>query len=88
MLSISEQYDIQYLIKNTCDQERNQMRQEAELTLLRIGKSWNTRALSSDELKAAELATEILARIDASEQGKGWFYRAKRRFEIKKMYLG
>lgn len=79
---------MQTMIDSASAEERKQIRAEAEATLAALNVLMGQKYLSSEELHVGELAIEALTRLDATEFGKGWLYRAKRRVQLVQMYLG
>lgn len=87
-LSGREQQVIQIMIEGASFEERNEMKLEAEHTLRQIHMIMGRKSLSKEERMAADAAIETLVRLESTEQNKGAFFRAKRRFQLVVMYLG
>ena len=87
-LSATDQQQVQDLIDAASPEQRREMKSEAEATLGQVNTLMGQKLLSRDENKAMEIAVEMLVRIDATEKGKGWFFRSKRRLQLVQMYLG
>jgi hypothetical protein len=83
-----EQTHIQAMIDGSSAEQRLEYRRSAELTLAQINAIIGRKVLSREEKKAADLAIELLARLDATDKGGGWWFRTKRRLQITQMYLG
>ena len=87
-LSTRNQQQVQQMIEAASAQGRREMRAEAEATLAQVNVLMGQGILSKEDIKAAEIAIEILMRLEATEQGKGWWFRSKRRIQLTQMYLG
>jgi hypothetical protein len=83
-----EQTRIQRMIRAASEQERSAIKATAEATLAQINLLMNTKVLSAEERKAADVAIETLVRLECEERGGGWWFRTKRRFQLLQMYLG
>lgn len=88
MLSSAEQTQIQSLLDGASPDERMCLRAEAEDTLGYVNRLMGRTRLSPEDNKRAQVAIEILTRLDANERGGGWWYRTKRRIQLTQMYLG
>ena len=88
MLSGREQQEVQQMIEAASAEERREMRGEAEAILADVNEAMGRVILSKEQNKAGEISIEILTRLDATEQGKGTWFRAKRRIQLTQMYLG
>ncbi|NTU50101.1 MAG: hypothetical protein HGA87_04310 [Desulfobulbaceae bacterium] len=87
-MSVQEQQQIQMMIDAASKEERREMCENAEATLSQINMIMGQKVLSKEESKATDVAIEILMRVEATEKGKGWWFRAKRRVQLTQMYLG
>ncbi len=87
-LSSADQQQVQQTIEAASAGVRQKMRAEAEATLAQINVLMGQKILSKEENKAAQIAIEILMRLEATEQDKGWLFRTKRRIQLTQMYLG
>ena len=87
-LSGAEQEQIQQAINFASEQDRRSMKLEAEEAIFETNAISNRRLLSSDESKAFQIAIEMLVRLEATEHGKGWLFRARRRVQLTHMYMG
>ena len=87
-LSSADQQQVQQTIELASAGERRKMCAEAEATLAQINVLMGQKILSKEENKVCEIAIEILMRFEATEQGKGWWFRTKRRIQLTQMYLG
>ncbi len=87
-MSGNEQQQIQMMIDVASSEERREMCANAEATLSQVNMIMGQKILSKEESKAADVAIEILMRVEATEKGKGWWFRAKRRVQLTQMYLG
>jgi hypothetical protein len=87
-LSTSEHHSIQQMIDSASTAARQQLHTDAENTLAQINVLMSQKMFSSQQRSQAESAIEILVRIEATEKGKGWWFRAKRRIQLTQMYLG
>ena len=87
-LTNQEHQHVQDMIDSSSAEGLNDLRLEAEATLSEVNVLMGQKILSKDENKAAEIAVEILTRIEATQKRKGWWFRAKRRVQLTQMYLG
>lgn len=87
-LSTRDHQQVQQMIEAASAEDRREMRAEAETTLAQVNALMGQGLLSKQDSKAAEIAIEILMRFEATEQGKGWWFRTKRRIQLTQMYLG
>lgn len=87
-LSTRDHQQVQQMVENASADDRKKVHAEAEYTLARVNAIIGQRLLSKEDRKAAEIAIEILMRFEATEQGKGWWFRTKRRIQLTQMYLG
>jgi hypothetical protein len=76
------------MVEAASAENRREMRAEAEATLAQVNALMGQLLLSKDDSKAGEIAIEILIRLEATERGKGWWFRTKRRIQLTQMYLG
>lgn len=89
MLSSKEQLAVQQLVGQAITkEEQNALRAQAEATLAEANMAMSVKVLSGQESKAIDFAIEILVRLDAKASNGGWWFRAKRRPQLMKMYLG
>jgi hypothetical protein len=87
-LSSAELQRVESAVAAASPDLRLKMKGEAEATLAHVNKLMAQRLLSREENKAAEVAVEILVRIEAIATGRGWWFRSKRRLQLTQMYLG
>ena len=87
-LSTRDQQQVQQMIEAATAEDRSEMYAEAEATLAQVNALMGQGLLSKEDSIAAENAIEILMRLEATEQGKGWLFRTKRRIQLLQMYLG
>lgn len=87
MLSGAEQDEIQAKIDAASGAERDELRKMAVATLEELGRAAEYKLLSNAEIRFGEIHAELLTRLDATELGKGWMYRTKRRIQIIKTYF-
>lgn len=87
-LSTRDQQQIQQIIEAASAENRREIRAEAETTLAQVNALMGQRVLSKEDNIAAVTAIEILMRLEATEQAKGWWFRMKRRIQLTQMYLG
>lgn len=87
-LSSGEQQTIEDMVAAASPDQRRNMRADAEAALSQINRLMGQRLLSREENKVAERAVEVLVRLEAIENGKGWWFRSKRRLQLVQMYLG
>lgn len=87
-ISGQEQQQIQMMIEAASKEERREMCENAEATLSQINMLMRQKVLSKEESKSLDFAIEILMRVEATEKGKGWWFRTKRRAQLIQMYLG
>jgi len=83
----SEQTAIQRRVDTAGPEELAKLHQSAEGNLRAMSIMARLIPLSSEELKAANTAIELLARIEAKQQGGGWWFRTKRRFQLTNLYF-
>lgn len=88
LLSGREQQQIQVMVDTASTEERQEMCANAETTLSRANMLMSQKILSKEENKAVNVAIEVLMRVEATEKGKGWWFRTKRRLQLTQMYLG
>lgn len=89
MLSSKEQLAVQQLVgQAVTKEEQDALRSQAEATLAEANMAMSLKVLSGQESKAIDIAIEILVRLDAKACNGGWWFRAKRRPQLMKMYLG
>lgn len=88
MISRQEMLEIQELVDNGSPEDRARMRANAETVLSEVNMLMGQRLLSAGENKSGNVAIEVLVRLEATERGKGWWFRMKRRPQLTKMYLG
>lgn len=86
--SAAEQQRVQDLVDAADAQQRQELRQQAEERLLNLTGIMSSRLLTAEESKAADIAIEILARLDCLANNGGWWYRSKRRMQLVQMYMG
>ena len=87
-LSIRDQLQAQRMIEAIPAEDRRGMRAEAEATLERMKALMGLGDLSKEEKQTCENAVEILMRLEATGQGKGWWFRTKLRTQLIVMHLG
>jgi hypothetical protein len=87
-LSSAQQDHVQNIVDAATADERQQLTLNAEMTLLEINSVAATRVLDRQERVEAEYAIEMLVRLEATENQKGWWFRSKRRIQLVQMYLG
>jgi hypothetical protein len=87
-LTRAELLFIQNSVQAASNAEREEMRLQSEETLARTNILMSQKWLSREDNKPAELAIETLVRLETINNGKGWWYRAKRRLQLTQMYLG
>ena len=87
-LSNAEHQEVQQMIDSASAEDRRNLQADAEATLANVNALMGQGLLSKEASKAGDIAIEILTRLEATEQGKGWWFRAKRRVQLVQMYLG
>jgi hypothetical protein len=87
-LTRAELLFIQNSVQAASNAEREEMRLQSEETLAKTNILMSQEWLSREDNKPAELAIETLVRLETISNGKGWWYRAKRRLQLTQMYLG
>ena len=87
-VSPRDQLQVQQMIEAASAENRRDMRAEAEATLAQVNVLIGLGYLSKESRKSCEIAIEILMRIEATEQGKGWWFRTRYRMQLIQMYLG
>lgn len=86
-LSSIEQQHIQDAVDLATPDQYQQMKIDAENTLTMTNAMMGHK-LANEEMKLAEMAIEVLVRLEAMENNKGWWFRTKRRVQLVQMYLG
>jgi hypothetical protein len=86
-LSFAEQQTIEKIAAAANPDQRNALRLQAEAALTQISKRRARRLLFLEENQAAERAIELLVRTEAVGESKGWWFRLKRRLQLKHIYL-
>lgn len=86
-LSYAEQQTIEKIAAAASPDQRNALRLQAEAALTQISKRRAQRLLFLEENQAAERAIELLVRTEAIKESKGWWFRMKRRLQLKHIYL-
>jgi hypothetical protein len=87
-VSAQEQAQIQSEIQLASEEELLRLRAAAERILAEMNARMGQRLLSRDEIHAGEVAVEFIVRLEATQLGKGAWYRAKRRLQVTQTYLG
>jgi hypothetical protein len=83
-LSVAEQQEIQRLIDGATKEQRDEIRRTAVQDLRELSKYGTLGGGSTEDI---DLNAELLTRLDATELGKGGFYRMRRRFQILNTYF-
>ena len=86
MLGREEQNLIQHQIDVADHDERKQLRLDAEGHLKHTAVLIRLDMFDKLARHESELAVETLMRLEATEQGKGWWFRTKRRVQIAAKY--
>jgi hypothetical protein len=86
-VTLSEQAEIQRIVDSCNPRELAALHADAMGNLHRLNRISQRKLLSSEELKAANVAIELLTRVEAKQQGGGWWFRTKRRFQLTKLYF-
>ena len=86
-VSHAEHQEIQAMIDASSSDGLKDLKAKAEATLAHVNEHMS-RMLTADERKAADVAIEILVRIEATEKSGGWWFRTKRRMQLVQLYLG
>lgn len=86
-LSYAEQQTIEKIAAAANPDQRDALRLQAEAALAQISKRRAQRLLFHEENQAAERAIELLVRTEAVRESKGWWFRLKRRLQLKQIYL-
>jgi hypothetical protein len=68
--------------------ERRCMQENAEAALAQLNAAMQRGSLSRDQRKAAEVAIEVLTRLEATRRRQGWWYRVRRRVRLAQLHLG
>lgn len=89
LISSREQQEIQSIIDSSSLHELREREREVDRLLGSFcdGVVTRKRALTSLERMEVERAIELLVRCEARIQGKGWWFRQKRRFELVREHL-
>lgn len=87
MLSSQEQCQIQHIINVATAEQREELRLESQNTLINLNWLMGQKLLEKEEKKAGEIAIEMIVRLEATEKGKGFFFRTKRRVQVLCQYL-
>jgi len=82
-----ERQTIEKLVAAATPDQREAMRSEAVAALIQVNSRPTQRLLFQAEKQMAERAIELLVCMDAIEQGRGWWYRFKRRIQLTQSYL-
>lgn len=88
MLSGAKQAYIEDMVRTASPEQLSELRHNSEITLHEINRIAGRKVLSREEDEAFEVAIETLVRIEARENGKGWWFRAKRRAQLVATYMG
>ena len=83
----TEHKKIEAMIDCASNEEIAQLRNQAESLLDRHQSCMKNGQPSPVSNMDFEIAVETLVRIEAKEQGKGFFFRAKRRMQITAKYM-
>lgn len=83
----SEQDEIQAMIEAQSVDERLEMRQVVEKQLEYLIGPFGDHVMTETERSSGEVSIEILTRLDATEQSKGAFFRARRRVHYVHKYF-
>ena len=86
VVSKSLQEAIQVKVERSSPAERKQMRTESEEILARASNLARMGQLREFESEAM-YAVEVLTRLDGLREGKGFFFRGKRRIQYVREYL-
>jgi hypothetical protein len=86
MITPSQHDNIDKEIDDLSPLGREAMRAQAEALLEGQRAAFGSRALTAEEMQTRTLAIECLVRLNAKENGGGWFYRTRRRFQINHQY--
>lgn len=78
---------VKNLVQNASETERSALKKDAETILLQANTIMKQRILSSGEFKVAALAIEVLVRLEGQQSGKGFWFRLKRRSQLRQLYL-
>lgn len=74
-LSSAEQQQVQDMIDASSDDQRRNIRAEAEYTLSQVNILIGEKLLTREERKAGQIAIEMLVRLESTKNGKSWFFR-------------
>ncbi len=85
--SPAEQRTIQTAIDCADRETRERMRAQADAACRSIGSTASTQVIKGRTQKEFEYSVEMLVRLEATELGKGAFYRMKRRFGLMRKYF-
>ena len=85
-VSTEQQIQIQNMIDRASPERRVVLREQA-LEVLQGYSAITSRLFTKDEEADAMMAVEMMARLDATEQGKGALFRGRRRFHYSRKYL-
>ncbi|SOE17226.1 hypothetical protein SAMN05877838_2121 [Hoeflea halophila] len=81
-VSSKEQDEIQRFVEGASAEERENALQAAYEKLSQVKHLADRKLLDNAEMRIGELSIEMIARIEAFEQGKGSFFRLKRRMQL------
>lgn len=87
-LSSAQQIAIEHYVNSASPEELAELRGSAEADLHAINGLMSQKVLSKAENQVAEAAIEALVRIECRENGKGWWFRLKRRTQLLQTFLG
>ncbi|QOY51200.1 hypothetical protein [Candidatus Sulfurimonas baltica] len=87
MITRAEHEDIQAMIEKMPKEDLQDLYVDTSVKLSTMSEILDYRSFTPDESKATEIFVEILLRIEAFQQNKGWWFRTKRRMSLIKEYL-
>ena len=83
----SEQAEIQRFVDSCNPRELVALHADTMDNLRRLSHISQRKLLSGEELKAANVAIELLTRVEAKQLGRGWWFRWRRRFQVARVYF-
>ena len=84
----SKQAEIASKVRSLTKEQRAGLREAAMAELFRWRAAARLRILSAGQRRQLEEAIETIVRVEALDQGKGWWFRTKRRARLIHRYAG
>ena len=87
-ISASQHAYVEQLVLRATQAELDRLRSDAEDTLHHINHLIGRQILTAKETQAVHLAIEFLVRIECRQNGRGWWFRWRRRMQLVQTYFG